>query len=137
MNRKRYLLSVLAVFVALVATYQLLHGVVLTELYEITKETWRSSSSKEFLLPLSFFSHFVISVGFVFLFVRGFRKKSWAEGVRYGLVFGMVIATAGSIEKFVMLDVPARLALGWFMGTLFQYMILGVITALVYKPAAD
>ena len=137
MNTRLYIIASLAVFAVLVSLNWLLHGVVLSELYEMSKSVWRNEASREVFTPLLFLNYFVVSFVFVYLFTRGYRNKGWAEGVRYGLVFGLVIATSGTIEKFVLIDVPARLALGWFMGTLFSYMILGLVTAVIYRNRVD
>ncbi len=133
MNRKLYIVAALAVFALMAVFGWLLNGVVLSELYDITKGVWRSQESRVSLYPLVFMEYFVVSFVFVALFVRGYRNKGWAEGVRYGLVFGAVMATSSSIEKFVLLDIPVQLALGWFMGILLEYMIMGVTVALIYK----
>lgn len=137
MNTKLYVVASLAVFVMLAALSGLLHGVVLSDLYEFTKGVWRSDASKEIFEPLLYFNYFVVSFVFVFLFTRCYRNKGWAEGVRYGLFFGVVMASSGAVEKFVMIDIPASLSLGWFMGTLFTYMILGLLTALIYRPKPE
>ena len=137
MNKKLYIISSLAVFVVIVALNWLLHDVVLSELYEINKSVWRNGATRDVFAPLLFIDYFVVSFVFVFLFARGYRNKGWAEGVRYGLVFGLVMATSSAIEKFVLIDVPARLALGWFMGTLFEFMILGLVTALIYRNRVE
>jgi len=133
MNTKPFIIGTLVACLTFAALHGLLHGVVLSDLYEITKGVWRSENARNGMLPILIPYYLVICLGFVYLFARGYRGKGWAEGVRYGLVFGFVMATAGSIEKFLLLDIPARLALGWFMGTLFQYMIMGIMTAVIYR----
>jgi len=133
MNRKLYIIAALAVFVLMAAFGWLLDGVVLSQLYDITKGIWRDQASREALTPLLFLNYFVVSFVFVALFVRGYRRKGWAEGVRFGLVFGLVIATISAIEKFVLLEIPVQLALGWFMGILLEYMIMGLTIALIYR----
>lgn len=132
MNKKSYVVAAITVFVLMSALGWLLHSVVLNELYEMTNSVWRDEVSRGGLKPIMFFNYFVVSFVFAYLFTRGHRNKGWAEGVRFGLIFGLVMATSGAIEKFVMLDVPLQLALGWFMGTLFTYMILGLFNALIY-----
>jgi len=133
MNRKLYIVAALAVFVLMAVFGWLLNEVVLSQLFDITKGVWRSQMSRESLYPLLFLEYFVVSFVFVALFIRGYRNKGWAEGVRFGLVFGAVIATSSAIEKFVLLDIPLQLALGWFMGILLEYMIVGLVMALIYR----
>jgi len=133
MNRKLYVVAALAVFALMAVFSWLLHGIVLSELYDITKGVWRPQVARESLYPMLFLNYFVVSFIFVGLFVRGYRNKGWAEGVRFGLVFGALIAVSSSIEKFVMLEIPVQLALGWFMGILFQFMIMGLVVALIYR----
>ena len=137
MNRRLYVVAALAVFVLMAVFGWLLNSIVLSELYDITKGVWRDQTSREALYPLLFLNYFVVSFVFVALFVRGYRNKGWAEGVRYGLVFGLVVAVSSSIEKFVLLEIPVQLSLGWFMGILFEFMIMGLVVALIYrqKPA--
>ncbi|MCG8527361.1 MAG: hypothetical protein MI748_13330 [Opitutales bacterium] len=133
MKTKPFIIGSLATFVTVAVLNMLLHGVVLSKLYEITKDVWRVEGVRGGMMPLMYLSYLLISFVFVYLFGCGYRGKGWAEGVRFGLIFGMAMAFAGTIEKFVYLDIPVRLALGWFMGTLFQYMIMGMITAVIYR----
>ncbi len=135
MNRRLFIIAGLAAFVLMAVFDWLLNVVVLAELYEISKGVWRSRSAQEALYPLAFLNYLFISFIFVALFVRGYRNKGWAEGVRFGLIFGAAIATSSAIQKYVLLEIPVQLALGWFMGLLFIYMILGLIVALIYREA--
>jgi hypothetical protein len=133
MNTHRLTFTILVVFVLLSGLSWLLHDVVLGGLYEMSKGVWRQESAQEALRPLLWVSYFLVSIAFSLLFARGYRGKGWAEGVRYGLFFGFAMASALTAERFVSVEVSARLALGWFIGTLFTYMMMGVAAALVYR----
>jgi hypothetical protein len=132
-NSTRFILSTLVVFLVLATLGWLLNEVVLSGLYELSRGVWRAESDRSPLVPLLFLNYLIISIVFVYLFARGYRGKGWAEGVRFGLVFGLAVASAITIERFVGLDIPARLALGWLMGTLFQFMLMGLATGLLYR----
>jgi hypothetical protein len=54
--------------------------------------------------------------------------------VTFGLLMG-VFQQTWAIILFVVLPMPAELAVKWFFGGLTQAVLLGIVTSLVYKPA--
>ncbi len=133
MNMPRYFLASLAVFVVLTALHVFLHGFVLRELYELTQDVWRSQEQMNTLVPLLYGSYVLTSLIFVYVFAKGYQGKGWAEGVRFGLMFGLLIGPLTSVFTYIAVDVPARLALGWFLGSIFTYLILGLVAAAIYR----
>ena len=62
------------------------------------------------------------------------------EGVRYGFYMGAIIAAGFGLGSYASFPIPHTLAIEWFFFTLVEYMIAGVVVALVYgrkeAPAA-
>ena len=86
---------------------------------------------KLWLIPVIglFFSFF-----FTFIFSKGYEGKGLLEGVRYGLYVGLMVALPMAYGSYAMMPIPYSLALQWFIYGTLEYMIAGVVLALIFKP---
>ena len=75
------------------------------------------------------------SLLFVYIFVKGREGKGVMEGVRFGVVIGLFVGIPMAYGAYAMIDIPYSLALQWWIYTLIECVILGVIAAAVYNPA--
>jgi hypothetical protein len=60
------------------------------------------------------------------------------EGVRYGFYIGMLMSVPMAYGSYGAMPITYSLALQWFIYGLIEYIILGVVVALMYgmKPKA-
>lgn len=112
----------------------LIHAVWLSETYASLADVWRPEAemmAKQWIMfvTAAFFCFF-----FVYIFARGCEGKGIAEGARYGLIIGLFVGVFSSYDWYVILPIPYSLALKWFLSGLVVTILLGVVTALVYKP---
>ncbi|MEK6754966.1 MAG: hypothetical protein AABZ02_02320 [Bacteroidota bacterium] len=123
-------------FVAVFITFQVLDGIVnfviLDPAYKSISHLMRPEGEmKLWLIPVIglFFSFF-----FTFIFSKGYEGKGLLEGVRYGLYVGLMVALPMAYGSYAMMPIPYSLALQWFIYGTLEYMIAGVVLALIFKP---
>lgn len=132
MNVKRFLLAALAVFVTFQVLDFLIHGLYLAPTYEALASIWRPDMME--LMWVMYCTGAVLALLFVYIFVKGYQGKGIMEGVRYGLVIGLLMTVVGGLNQFVIYPVPLDLVIKWIVYGLAEFIVAGVVTALIYKP---
>lgn len=138
MNTKKFFIAFIVVFVVLEVTNYLIHGVILDSAYkdEMYKNIFRPEAEMMSKMWIGWVLDIIWSYFFVFLFVKGYENKGVGEGLRFGLYIGLFYILVSSYGMYVVLPIAYSLALQWFIYGLIQMLILGVITAVIYRPAA-
>ena len=132
MNVKRFLLASLAVFVSMQILDFLIHMVLLSEEYQYTASIWRADMMDTFWIM--YLTGALFSLIFVFIFAKGYQGKGILEGIRYGLLMGVLLMVIGSLNQYVIYPVPFNIVVKWIIFGLIEFMIVGVVAALIYKP---
>jgi hypothetical protein len=81
--------------------------------------------------------HLVTLIGsffFAFIFSKGYEGKGIWEGVRYGTYIGIWLSVGKAYATYAMIAIPYSLALQWFIYGLIEYIIAGIVLALVFGP---
>lgn len=136
MNIKRLILAILAGWVVIFATDFLIHHFWLGPVYEATKSIWRPEEEMQTRMCWMFVAQFLIVATFVIVWAKGFAGRSMGAAVIFGLLMG-VFQQTWALILFVVLPIPGELAVKWLIGGLVQAVLLGIVTSLVYKPAAS
>ncbi len=138
--------KVLIGFVAVVVLFEVLSAIEMYFLgatYESLKDLWRPDMDR-----LMWVYQVLLIVGaffFVFIFSKGYEGKGVMEGVRYGLYIGIWMGLGFAYGTYAMIAIPYSLAMTWFISTIVQYVLAGIVAALVFgkipmvtsvKPAA-
>jgi len=134
MNFKKLLICTLVVFIAIVATDFIIHGILLKNLYLETASLWRPESEMMAYHGHMFFGEFIIAFFFSLIFAQGYRSTGIMEGVRYGLLLGGIDMG----QHFVMHAVapyPVVLTLAWICFGFIQFVVVGIAASLVYGKA--
>ncbi len=132
MNVKRFLLAALAVFVSFQVLDYVIHMLILSPDYEAVASVWRADMMDIFWIM--YITGAVMSLLFVYIFTKGYQGKGVMEGVRYGLVIGIFMMAIGAINQYVIYPIPFILAVKWLIFGTIEFIIAGIITALIYKP---
>lgn len=132
MNVKRYIAASLAVFVAGGALSFLVDNVILKSTYDSLKNLWRPDLESK--MWIMWVVGFIISFLFAFIFTKGYEGKGVMEGVRFGLLIGLFVSIPMAYGTYVMLAIPYSLALQWFVYGTVEYIIFGIVVALIYRP---
>lgn len=136
MNTKKFWIAFVVVFVLLEITNYLIHGVMLSSTYssEGVKEVFRPEEEMMGKMWIMWVADLVWSFFFVFIFVRGYQNRGIMEGIRYGIYIGFFFSFVYAYGSFAMYPLPYSLILQWFLIGLVQTIILGIVTAVIYKP---
>ena len=74
---------------------------------------------------------------FAYAYAKGYEGGNRAlEGLRFGVVVGLLLACFAVTWNYVVLPVSGSLGMAWIVDTLVEMAIYGVIVGLVYKPIA-
>lgn len=128
---KRIALGIIAVFVAWQVLDFVLHGLVLAATYQATAELWRPLP--EMKMGLMRLVCLVSAVCFVCLYAWLVQPKSWAVGLSYGLIFGVAAGISMGFGTFCVMPIPQNLALAWFLGTIVEAAVAGLLVGWIVK----
>ena len=131
---KKFWTGFAVVFVAMEILMFLIHGVLLSSAYQATKEVWRPDMES-----LMWVYHVLAIIGaffFTLVFSKGYEGKGVMEGVRYGLYIGIWMSVGMAYGCYAMIKIPYSLALQWFIYGVLEYVVCGVILAMVYGKQA-
>jgi hypothetical protein len=134
-NIKRFVAASLAVFVVAMAVEFLVHGVILMATYESLSHLWRPGAKSMWwmIVPVLL----VVSPLFTYIFVKGYENKGILEGVRFGVIIGLFTCFPTACGMYMAIAIPYSLALQWFVYGMIQVIVLGIVAALIYRPAAS
>lgn len=135
MNIKRLLLAIVAAFVIVFGTDFLIHGFWLSSDYEATKELWRSEAEMNARFHWMLMAQLIGAATFVIIWAKGFAGRGIGTGITFGLLMGLAQQVWAIIDHVVM-PIPGALVAKWVLAGLVQCVLLGIVTALLYKPAA-
>lgn len=127
---KKVLIGAAAAFVAFSVMDYLIHGVMLKSAYEATKSVWREDmDSKMWIFSVV---SLIGSFFFSYIFSKGYEGKGIAEGARYGLYIGIWMSVGMAYGTYGMIAIPYSMAIQWFLYGVVEYVVGGVILALVF-----
>jgi len=132
MNIKHYIISTVCVFVFFFFFDWMYHGVILMDLYNQTPHLWRSPEAMQALFPMAPLLQLLFAAALTFLFTRHYEARGVGEGVRFGLVTGLLIGV-GQLGSYPYMPISLVLAILWFLGALVSITIAGVILSLTYR----
>lgn len=138
MNTKKLLTTFVGVYIVNMVLNFIIHGGILESTYSSPEMSGLMRPENEMAANtwIHFVSGLFVSFFFVFIFSKGYENKGIIEGVRYGLYIGLMMSVPMAYDSYAVYPIPYSLALQWFLYGVVQYIILGVVAALLYKPKA-
>ena len=134
MNKKRFFIAFIVVFILLEATNYLINNVILSSAYQQYTSLFRPMEEIMSKMWIIWITDVVWSFFFVLFFVKGYENKGIGEGIRFGIYVGFFFGFVISYQNYVIYPVAYPLALQWFVYALIQALILGIVTSLIYRP---
>lgn len=129
---KKLLLSILAVFVAWQILDYLIHGVILMDAYESTKELWRPMD--EMSMPLMMLVSILVAAAFCYIYYAFISNKSLNTALKFSLVFGLAMGISFGYGSYTVMPIPYSMAFVWFLGTVIEAVVAGLIVGMIIKP---
>jgi hypothetical protein len=132
MNKKVWL-GFIVVFITFEILEYIVYGLILGSAFN-SLTVWRPDmSSKLWIMHVVLvFSSFF----FTFIFSKGYENKGIMEGVRYGFYIGVWMSLGMAYGTYAMVDIPYSLTLEWFISGVIEFIIGGIVLALVFRPKA-
>lgn len=134
MNKKKFLIAFIVVFVLLELLNYLVYNVIMMSAFESVKNVFRPMDDMMSKMWIMYIADIIWSFFFVFIFIKGYEKKGILEGLRYGIYIGLFQSFMAAYAQYVVYPLPYSMALQWFIYGLIEMIILGIATALIYKP---
>lgn len=133
MTWKKLLTTCLTTTAAYVLLEMGLHGGLLAGLYHQTAHLWRPEAEMKNLFWLMILGQVFFGYFFGFIYLKGyeFGNGTWIQGLRYGLLMGLMMGPACGLIWYVVLPIPVSLALGWGLGCFAELLIVGAIAGWV------
>ena len=132
---KKVLIGFVAVFVTLEVLDMIIHGAILMNTYMAMQNVWRPDMMNK--MWVLHFVKIVTAFFFALIFSKGFENKGIMEGVRYGFYVGMIVSSGFAFGSYASFSIHYPLALQWFFYSLAEYIIAGVVLALVFQPKKE
>jgi len=133
MNTPRLLVAIVAAFVFIFGSDFLIHTVLLDPDYKATSQLWRTEPEMMTRFPWMIAGHLLAATTFVIIWALGFtNRRMMGMGTLYGLLMGL-FAHAYTVINYVVTPIPGQLSTKVFLTGLVQAVLLGVITAAIYK----
>ena len=127
---KKLLIGFIGVFVALEVLDAVIHGGILMSTYMSMQNVWRPDMmAKMWVLHVV---KLITAFFFTLIFSKGYENKGIMEGVRYGFYMGCIVAAGFGLGTYASFPIKYTLALAWFFLTLAEYIIAGIVVALIY-----
>lgn len=133
MNVKRFVLASLAVFVAVAILDFLINNFLLMSAYESLKNLWRPDMMSK--IWVMYVVGLITSFLLAYIFIKGYEGKGIMEGVRFGILIGLFTGLPMAFGTYIMIPIPLSLALEWFIVSLVEMLVAGMLLAAIYKPA--
>jgi hypothetical protein len=128
---KRYLLSVVVVFVLWSVLDFVIHSVILGSAYQATAQLWRPMAEMKF--GLMRLSTLIIALVFVGIYALLVNPKSIQNGALFGLLTGLISATGMSLGSYSVMPITAQMAAVWFIGALVEMTLAGLCVGAIVK----
>jgi hypothetical protein len=133
MNVKRFIPACVVVFVFIFFFEWLFHGVILAGIYAWTPQLWRTEEAMLGLFQWLVIGQILFSIMISFIFVKGYEDRGIGEGVRYGIIMGLLFM-APNLIMYAVVPYPKRLIAYWIVGGFVEMIIAGIILAAIYRP---
>jgi len=87
-------------------------------------------------MPVLIAGAFVAVLAATFIYSKGYEGRSGVEeGLRFGAVIGLFCVGYAAMVNYAVLNIGRRLAVGLAAAGFVEWLVVGLVIGLVYKPA--
>ena len=125
--------AALAAWVVYLGVSPLVNNVLLADLYAQHARVFRPQAEMNvaFGLVAALIGFFV----FAYAYAKGYEGGAGVvEGLRFGVVVGLLLAAFSVAWNYVVLPVSGALAAAWIVDVIVEMAIYGAVVGLVYRP---
>ena len=131
---KKVIYATIGIFVVWSIWDYLIHGVLLQDLYDQTKNLWRPMEeirSNWWMYLISLTCAFIFS--WLWCCNTGKDHKTIKGGAIFGTKIGLIFGLSMGFGMFAVMPIPLSLATAWFFSSLIAYILAGLIAASIIK----
>jgi hypothetical protein len=132
MNAKKFTIASISVIIFVMAFDFLVHGVFMKESYEQTASLWRPEEAMKTYGIWLMLGQIIISIGFVALFTKAFKRGGIAEGAIYGFLVALIFS-GHYLIWYAVSPYPKNMLISWIVATIIELVLAGIIVAFIYK----
>ncbi len=134
MNVPRLALAAVVTWIVSIVLGGVVNQFLLAGIYEQHAQVFRGQGDMN--LPLGFASTLVGFFVFTYAYAKGYEGgNGLVEGMRYGILIGLVLICFGIVWEYVVFPVSNQLLMLWIFDNLIEFAIFGMIVGYIYKPA--
>jgi hypothetical protein len=122
--RKDLIIGVIALYVLWSVMDIIIHGVLLTPIYEATASIWRPM--EEMKMGVIYLTTLIAAICFTLIFALGIAGGGLSKALQFGVYFGIGAGVSMGLGTYSVLPIPLSLAVGWLLGTLAE-AVLGAL----------
>ena len=133
MNVKKLVLTIIVVFVVANITGFLIHAMLLAPDYMAVKEHYRPEGQEKMIWIC--LAYLAFAIGSVIVYAKGVEAKPWlGQGIRFGILMWLVLTVPSFFIAYAVQPVPTMLMVKQVLFEGIDKIVLGVITAALYRP---
>jgi len=132
MNTKRFIAASVTLFVFIYIYESVVHGVLLSPLYQETSNIWRSYNEMMAFMPFNITKIALISFWITFFFASLFKERGRKKGILFGMYVGVLVGIQ-STGAYFYLPISFTLAMLWFAVNFVEYTVGGLIIGSIYR----
>jgi hypothetical protein len=137
MNLRRVAIAAIASWALYLGVSFLVHAVLLKGLYQQHAGAMRPEADANAILPIGFVFALVGFFAFAYAYAKGYEGGSgMQEGVRFGVLVGILLCCFGAIWDYMVWPISPRLAIAWMVDFIAEFALYGMIVGMIYRPAA-
>ncbi len=134
MKNKTFWIGFVVVFIVMQGLGFVIHTVLMADTYASLGSVFRPEAEMMDMMWMMMLSGAVMIFIFCYIFTRGYEGKGIMEGVRFGLLIGVMMAGMMSIDQYVIYPLPSDVATIWLFSGVASLMVAGAVFAAIYKP---
>jgi hypothetical protein len=135
MNYKKFILTVIAVFIVANVLGMVIHAVLLQPDYAKVPNLYRSKDAV--LLFWINVAYLAFAIGATWIYAKGVEaNRPWmGQGLRFGLALWLVLAIPSFVMAYAVQPVPSSLMLKQVGYELVGKLLIGLVIAALYRKA--
>lgn len=134
MKNKTFWTGFVVVYVIAQVIGYVVHSVLLAETYQALASIWRPEEEMTSMMWVMFVTSAISLLVFCYIFTRGYEGRGIMEGVRYGLLIGLLMSVPMAFESWAVYPITLELAVMWCITGFIYWVIAGAVFAAIYKP---
>jgi hypothetical protein len=134
---KTFFIAWVVIFVAWMVGSFVVHGTLLHDDYTKLSGLFRSEAEAQPLFPLMVLAHIILAGAFVWIYSRGVEAAPWLpQGTRFGVAVALLTVVPTYMIYYVVQPMPGSVVVKQIVFDGILMLILGVITAFIYRRSA-